>query len=183
MSSDANIIATRYVSALFELATEKKQHDNIKKDFLLLKAALSGSDKLQKFLVNPLVTKSVANKAILAILASVKSSELTQGFFTLLTNKRRLGLSALIIDKYLAKLAESRGELTVKVTSAQALSNDQAKLLSASIAKSTSKKIELDLHEDSTLIGGLQIRIGSKMLDNSISGKLSRLRLALAKAA
>ncbi|HEU5047492.1 MAG TPA: ATP synthase F1 subunit delta [Rickettsiales bacterium] len=183
MSSYSNVIAARYVSALFDMAAEAKLHDNVKKDLLTVKDMLSGSEELQKFLNNPVVTRLQAEKAISALLTAAKASDLTQRFFTLLARSRRLSLTSQIIDKYLARLAESRDELPVKVTTASALDKKQADTLAQAIAKATGKKVELQLSENPDLIGGMQVRIGSKLLDNSISGKLARLRLALKKAA
>lgn len=183
MSLYSNLIAARYVSAFFDMATEDKQHDNVKKDLLIIKEILSKSAELQKFLVNPVITRQQADKAINALLVAVKASELTKQFFSLLARSRRLPVTSVIIDKYLAKLAQSRGELPVQIISASTLDKKQIALLSGVLAKATGKKIELELSENPELIGGVQIRIGSKMLDNSVSGKISRLRQALKSAA
>lgn len=183
MSSDSNLIAVRYVSALFDLATEGKEHDSIKKDMLAIKATLEASDELRKFFANPVVTRAKAEKSISAVLTAIKASDLTQKFFALLARQRRLALTPLIVGKYLAKLAESRGELSVQVISATPLDKKEADMLAEALAKSTKKKVELQLSQNPGLIGGLQIRIGSKMLDNSISGKLARMRIAMTKAA
>ena len=183
MSFNSNLIAVRYVSALFDLAEENKQHDNIKKDCLVIKEIVSKSAELQKFLVNPVITRMQAEKAIGALLDAIKASPLTRQFFSLLAKQRRLALTAVIIDKYLARLAESRNELPVQVISATTLDKKQIELLSSVLSKATGKKIELQLSENAELIGGLQIRIGSKMLDSSVSGKLARLRQSLKKAA
>lgn len=181
--SDANLIAVRYVRALFDTASEQKQHDNLKKDLLTLKTILAKSPELQKFLVNPIITRAQSEEGIEAVLASFKATELTKQFFSLLAKQRRLDLTSLIIDKYLAQLAESRDELVVHVVSASSLGKKQVEFLSDVLAGVTKKKVELKLAENSELIGGVQIRIGSKMIDNSVSTKLARLKLVLSKAA
>lgn len=183
MSSDANLIAVRYVRALFDMATENKQHDNLKKDLTALKAVLAKSEELQKFLVSPIVSRAEAEKAINAVLASIKACDLTKMFFSLLARRRRLELTSIVIEKYLARLAEMRNELVVHVVSATSLGKKQVEFLSDVLAGVTKKKVEMKLAENSELIGGVQIRIGSKMIDNSVSTKLSRLRLAFTKAA
>lgn len=183
MSSDTNLIAERYVTAFFDLATDQRQHDNVKKDLLMLKEVLAKSAELQKLLVNPVITRKQSAEAIRAVLSAVGACDLTKKFFTLLANQRRLAATSVMIEKYLDMLAKSRGELVVQVTSASNLSKEQLATLSSALTKATKKKIELKLTQNPELIGGVQVRIGSQMLDNSISGKLSRLRIALAKAA
>ncbi len=181
--SDASLIAVRYVCALFDIASGNKQHDNVKKDMLALKVILSKSAELRNFLVNPVISRKQAGKAVEAVLAAIKASDLTRRFFSLLAAQRRLALTPVVIEKYLAELAKSRGELEVHVTSAAALGKKQADLLSDALERTTKKKVELKLSENPELLGGVQIRIGSKMLDNSVKNKLARLRQALSRAA
>jgi len=183
MSSDVNLIAARYARALFNMATEKKQHDALKKDLLALKGVLAKSPELRKFLVNPVISRTQSEKAMNAVLAAINASPLTQQFFALLARRRRLEITPAIIEKYLAQLAQMRNELVVHVVSASSLGKKQVEFLSDVLEGVTRKKVDLKLSENSELIGGVQIRIGSQMLDSSVSGKLARLRLALSKAA
>lgn len=183
MSSDDRQIAARYVEALFALAAEGKHHDTVKADMLAFKATLAQSDALQKFLASPVTGQEVSAQLIGTVMDSIKASDLTRKFFTLLTHNRRLAIIPLAIDVYLARLAESRGELTAHVTSAQPLGKDEIKALGDVIAKSTGKKVEIKTQENPALLGGLQIRVGSRLLDNSVAGKLARLKQALTKAA
>ncbi len=183
MSSYANLIAVRYVRALFETAAEKKQHEQVKKDMLALRAVIAKSPELRRFFVNPVISRAQAEKAMDAVLTAIRAGELTRQFFALLAKQRRLAVTPAVIEKYLAQLAQERGELVVHVVSASAFGKKQVEFLSGVLAGTTGKKVELQLSENSELIGGVQIRIGSRMLDNSISSKLSRLRLALSKAA
>jgi F-type H+-transporting ATPase subunit delta len=88
-----------------------------------------------------------------------------------------------VIEKYLNKLAESRGELSVSVTAATALKPEDTKVIADAVAKSTGKKVNLTVRENPALLGGLQVRIGSRMLDTSLATKLSRLKQALSQAA
>jgi F-type H+-transporting ATPase subunit delta len=183
MPSETNLIASRYVRALFDLASEGQQHDSVKKDMLSLRAMFAESAELRKFLVNPLVTRANAEKMITALLTAAKACELTSKFFITLARQRRLPLVPVAIDKYLSQLAESRGELTVQVASAKALGEPQIQVLTNALSKSTGKKVTIDAKEDASLIGGVMVKIGSKMFDNTIAGKLARLKIALSKAA
>ncbi len=183
MSSDENLIAVRYVRALFALATEQKAHDNVKKDMLVLASLLAESKDLQKLFVNPIITREQSQKLIEAVLTKAGACDLTKSFFTVLAHQRRLAIAALIIEQYLAMLAESRGEITADVTSATELDAKEVKLLSESLTKATGKKVHVRTHENAALIGGVQLRIGSQMLDNTIATKLARLRQTLTRAA
>jgi F-type H+-transporting ATPase subunit delta len=183
MSSDARLIAERYVEALFDLAAESNEHDRIKADFEWLASVLAGSEELRTFLTSPIVSREESEKAIVQLLTIGKATELTRKFFALLARNRRLALTPLVIDAYLERLAKSRGELTVQVTSAAPLGEDEVKTITGAIAKSTGKKVTLETREDPALLGGLQVRVGSQMLDNSVAGKLERLKQALSSAA
>ena len=183
MSSDDRLIAARYVQALFDLAAESNQHDTVKKDMEMLKSVLTGSDEFQKLLSNPVMTREDSESAVSKVLDAIKASDLTRKFFALLARNRRLSISALAIDKYLEMLAESRGELAVQITTAQPLSAAELKTLTDSIAKSTGKKVNAQVRENPAILGGLQVRVGSKMLDNSVAGKLDRLKQKLESAA
>ncbi len=183
MIFNSSVIARRYVSAFFALAEEQKKHENVKKDLLALQEVIAKSPELQKFLVNPVITRKQAKSAMSAVLDALKASDLTQQFFARVAGNRRLALTPLLIENYLEKLAASKGELTVQVISAAALEKGQADVLAKALAKATGKKIGMKLSENPELIGGIQVRIGSTMLDDSVSGKLVRLRQALTKAA
>lgn len=183
MSSELNLIATRYADALFALASEKNQHDAVKKDMETLNAAFAQSNELNKFLVNPILSREAAQQAVSAILDAMKASELTRKFFDLLVREFRLEIAPAAVKKYLELLAKSRNELTVNVTSATPLSKEQITAIADAVAKSTGRKVSVETTENPALIGGVQVRVGSQMLDYSVAGKLERLRMALTKAA
>lgn len=183
MSSQLAPVANRYVDALFSLAGEQNQHDTVQKDMLILREVFAQSEMLQRFIVNPLIDRAQAEQAILALMDAVKAGELTRKFFVLLAHERRLEIAPLAIRKYLELLAESRNELGVAVTSAKALTPSQVAALTASLSQATGKKVTLNTQEDPALIGGVHIRVGSKLLDHSVAGRLQRMRVALTQAA
>jgi F-type H+-transporting ATPase subunit delta len=183
MATDNTMIAARYVHALFELASESGQHDEVKKDMEVLKSVLGESQILRTFLVNPLISRAQAEKAMESVLAGINAGELTRKFMALLARERRLAILPAAIDAYLEQLAQSRGEQTAYVTSAQALSDTQKNMLASALAKATGRKTQIRTSLNPALLGGIQVRIGSTMLDNSVSGKLARVRQALTKAA
>jgi F-type H+-transporting ATPase subunit delta len=183
MPSDANVIAERYVRAFFDLASEAKTHDAVKRDLLTIQTMIGESGELRSFLINPLITRKQAGQTINELLVRIKASDLTRKFFATLAAQRRLALTDSVIEKYLGLLATAKGELAVQVISAASLSKEQLRTLSEVLTKATGKKIELKTSENPALIGGVQVQIGSTLFDNSIAGKLARLTSALTKAA
>ena len=183
MSSELNLVAKRYADALFALASEQKQHDGVKQDMLALQSAFAQSDSLGKFIVNPVITRQQSAQVIEAVLESLKASALTRKFFALLALERRLAVAPIAAKLYLEQLAASRNELQVEVTSAKALSAAQVSEITTALSQSTGKTVSVNTSVNEELIGGLQVRMGSTLLDNSVAGKLARLRTALTKAA
>lgn len=183
MSSDDRLIATRYARALFDLAQEQNKQDEAKEDLLTIKSVLAESLVLGKFLENPVVTRVQAQQGIEAVLTALKTRPLVRRFFFLLARERRLSLAKVIIDAYLAFLAESRGELSVRVTSAQNLSESQLGHLIEALVKATGRKIDVHVNQDDALLGGLRVQIGSRMLDTSLASKLEQLKRTMAEAA
>lgn len=183
MSSELNLIAARYVNALFSLATEQNQHDALKKDMVALQATFEQSDDLRKFVVNPVMDRDQSAQVIASLLDAMKTCDLTKKFYALLARERRLEIAQVAAQKYLEMLAESRNELSVDVTSAKALGSEQVAAIADSLSKSTGKKVTVKTSENAALIGGIQVRVGSKLLDHSVAGKLARMRIALTRAA
>jgi len=179
MSKGANLVAMRYVDALFELAEQGNLHDKVKADLLNFAASVKENTGLDKILHNPLISRGDSEKIIGDVLAKIKVCDLTTKFFALLARQRRLDISLVIVEKYLEKLAKRNGELTARVTSASALNKQQIEEISKTLSDSTGKKVALELSEDAALIGGLKIQIGSKVLDNSIASKLARMKDSL----
>jgi F-type H+-transporting ATPase subunit delta len=114
-----------------------------------------------------------------AVLDKANVNALTKKFIGAVIMNRRLFVINDIIMTFLAELAERRGEIKANVTSAVKLTADQAKKLNASLNKALGQKVSLSFDVDETLIGGLIVRVGSRMLDSSIRTKLQRLQIAM----
>jgi len=183
MAHDTTIIANRYVDALFDLAEKGNQQEQIKHDLVTLEWVIAENKAFQKLLVSPIVSKATAEKIITALLDTMQASALTKQFFTVLIHQRRLPVLRAIINSYLAKLAEARGELAVDLVSAHALTPEQKEMFSTAIAQATGKKVGLRVSENPALLGGVQLKIGSRIFDDSIATKLNRLKNELKKAA
>ncbi len=172
-------LAGRYALALLELADERKQLDSVADDLRGLKAAIVESEDLRRLIRSPLFTRIQQSQAMAAILDQAGVGELTRRFVLLVARNRRLFALDRMIAAYLAELARRRGEITARVTSATALDDEQQRALVETLRKEVGAKVQVELNVDPSLIGGLIVRVGSRMIDNSIRSKLQRLQLAM----
>ncbi len=169
----------RYASALFELAGEQKALDQVAGELSALKGVIAESEDLRRFIRSPLYGRDEQSKAMAAILDKASAGELTKRFVMVVAHNRRLFALPRMIDAFLAELAHRRGEVTAQVVAAHDLSDPQKDALLTSLRKAIGSKVQMDLRIDQGLIGGLVIKIGSRMIDTSLRSKLQRLELAM----
>ena len=169
----------RYASALFDLADEQKALDQVAGELSALKGVIAESEDLRRFIRSPLYGRDEQSKAMAAILDKASAGELTQRFVMVVVHNRRLFALPRMIDAFLAELAHRRGEVTAQVVAAYDLSDTQKDALLTSLRKAIGSKVQMDLRIDQGLIGGLVIKIGSRMIDTSLRSKLQRLELAM----
>jgi len=172
-------LAGRYALALIELADEKKELDQVADDLSALKALIAESEGLRKLIRSPLLSRPVKSKAMATILEKAGIGEITRRFVLVVTRNRRLFALPRMIDAYLAELARRRGEVTAEVVSATELNDTQQKALVEALHAAVGGKVRIDLKVDRDLIGGLIVKVGSRMVDNSLRSKLQRLQLAM----
>ena len=173
-------LSGRYAKAIYELAEEKKILTNIVDDFVRLKKLLEDSDSFTSLINSPAISKSDKKNLILKILNKAKAQKLTIKFFGTLANNGRLILINEVIDDFLSEVSRINNEVKAEVTSPFELDQDQQKQVVSAISESTGiKKIILSTSVDESLIGGLIVKIGSKMIDNSLKTKLNRLETAM----
>ena len=170
----------RYAKALYELATEKKLVSKIVKDFHDIKTLLENNDMFLNMMKNPSISKVDKQSSVIAVLTKMKVDKLTIKFCGTLAVNGRLIYLKQIQDVFLSLVSKINGEVQAEVTSAFKLDKDQQKQVETAVSEATGvKKISLSLIVDETLIAGLIVKIGSKMIDSSIKTKLNRLELAM----
>ena len=140
---------------------------------------LAASVDLSRLVRSPILTRGEQGKAISALAARAGFSPLVRDFLAVVAKNRRLFAVPAMIEAYLAKLAERRGEVTAEVVAAQPLSETQLGLLSDQLRRSVGRRVSVEPRVDPALIGGMIIKIGSRMVDGSIKSKLQRLQLAM----
>ncbi|MBL8567312.1 MAG: F0F1 ATP synthase subunit delta [Hyphomicrobiaceae bacterium] len=173
------LIAERYASALYELADELKALDQVAADLKAIRAMMASSADLMRLIRSPVLGRSEQAKAVSALAEKAGFSALTGRFLGTLASNRRLFALASVIDAFLAELARRRGEATADVTSAVALTPAQTQALEEALKSVVGSKVSVDLKVDQSLIGGIVVRVGSRMIDTSLATKLRRLRLAM----
>ncbi len=172
-------LAGRYALALLELADERKQLDPVAEELRGLKATIAESADLRRLIRSPLFTRVQQSQAMAAILDKAGVGDLTRRFVLLVAQNRRLFALDRMIAAYLAELARRRGEITAQVTSATTLNDEQHRALVETLRNQVGAKVQVEVNVDPGLIGGLIVRVGSRMIDNSIRSKLQRLQLAM----
>ena len=172
-------MAGRYATAVFELAQEAKSLDALEKDFISLKAMIAGSADLARLVKAPVFTSEQQSKAMKALLDKAGASALTKQFVLLLASKRRLFALGDVIRAFEGLLAKQRGEVAASVTSARALSDSETAELKAVLKSKLGREPRLETRVDPTLLGGLVVKVGSRMIDSSLRTKLSGIRAAM----
>ncbi len=175
----AHGLAGRYATALFDLARETKAQGAVEKSLSTLKAALGESDDLRKLTTSPLLSRDDAAKGITAVAAALKLDSLTTNFLGVLAKNRRLTALPQIIAAFAGLAAHDRGEVTAEVTAAHDLSPAQTDALKAKLKTGLKRDIVLDLNVDPSILGGLIVKIGSRMIDSSIRTKLGAVAQAM----
>ncbi len=172
-------LAGRYATALFELAVEHKQLDAVAADLTGLDTLLDESADLQRLVRSPVISRGDQIKAVAAILERAGAADLTRRFVGLLAERRRLFVLAAVIEVFDQLLAAHRGEVRASVASAQKLTARQSASIHAALKKALGGEVVVDATVDEALIGGLVVRVGSRMVDASLRTKLQRLELAM----
>ena len=183
MAEDTDIVSGvsgRYASALFALAQDDRQIDAVAQSLEKLDALISGSPDLERLVRSPVFSANDQVKALDAILAKEGISGIAANFVRLVTVKRRLFFLRQMIADYRKLYDASRGVTRAEVTSASALSDSNLVALKDQLkAASGGRDVQLDVKVDPSIIGGLIVKLGSRMVDGSLRTKLNAIRLAM----
>ncbi len=172
-------LADRYGAALFDLADEQKALDAVAGDLQQLRAMLRESGDLRRLIRSPVLSREAQAKAVAAVARQAQLSPLTGNFLGLLAQNRRLFALPEMVESYLNRLAERRGEVTAQVRTAQELTPQQRDAVNEQLRKAIGRKVAVDIEVDPSLLGGLVVKVGSRMVDASLKSQLHRLQLAM----
>jgi F-type H+-transporting ATPase subunit delta len=176
-------MAGRYATALFELARDNKAIDAVKKDLDQFDALANGSADLNRLVRSPVFGADEQLKALSAILAKAGITGLAANFLRVITTNRRLFAVRDMIRAYRALVARHKGEVTAQVTVAEKLNDKNLDALKSALKSVTGgKDIDLEVEVDPAIIGGLIVKVGSRMVDSSLRTKLNSIKFAMKEA-
>jgi F-type H+-transporting ATPase subunit delta len=176
-------MAGRYANALFELALENKAVDAVKSDLEQFDALITGNSDLARLVRSPVFGAEEQLKALAAILDKAGIKGLAANFLRVIATNRRLFAVRDMIRGYRALVARHKGEVTAQVTVAEKLNDKNLDALKSAIKSITGgKDIDLDVKIEPAIIGGLIVKVGSRMVDSSLRTKLNAIRFAMKEA-
>ncbi len=175
-------VSGRYATALFELARDEKVVDAVKADLDGFEAMLAGSADLKRLVRSPVFSAEAQSKALTAVLDKAGITGISANFLKLLTANRRLFAVNDVIRAFRALVANFKGEATAEVTVAEALSDKNLDSLKAALKSVTGKDVALNVKIDRSIIGGLVVKLGSRMVDSSLRTKLNSIKHAMKEA-
>jgi F-type H+-transporting ATPase subunit delta len=172
-------MAGRYASALFELANEQNRLDEVDADLGKFQALLDQSSDLKRLVKSPAFAAQEQQRALGAVMDWASIGATTGNFLKVVARNRRLFAAEDMIDTFRGLLARHRGEVAAEVQSAVALTDQQLAALKAKLKSTFGKDVRLDAKVDPSLLGGLVVKIGSRMFDSSLRTKLGNLKVVL----
>ena len=175
-------VSGRYATALFELARDEQSIDAVRADLDKFEVMLNDSEDLKRLVRSPVFSADAQLKALTAILDKAGISGTTAKFLKVLTANRRLFAVADVIRAYRALVAKFKGEATAEVTVAEQLSDKNLDALKAALKSVTGKDVALNVKIDPSIIGGLVVKLGSRMVDSSLRTKLNSIKNAMKEA-
>jgi F-type H+-transporting ATPase subunit delta len=169
----------RYASALFDLASEEKATEQVGRQLAHFGSAIDQSDDLRRLVRSPVYSSENQIAALDGVAGQLGVSGTALNFLKLVAKNRRLAALPDIIKTYATLLATSKGEIAGEVTSAEPLSAQQLDDLRAALKSSLGRDVALITRVDSSILGGLIVKVGSRMMDNSLKTKLQTLKIAM----
>jgi len=172
-------VAGRYATALFELALEQESVDTVKTDLDRFATLIDENPELARLVRSPVFSADEQSRALTAVLSNAGIGGLAANFLRLVAAKRRLFSIGAIIKAFRLLVAQFKGEVTAEVTVADKLGDKQLAALTSALKNVTGKDVDLDVKVDPSIIGGLIVKLGSRMVDTSLKTKLNAIKHAM----
>jgi F-type H+-transporting ATPase subunit delta len=175
-------VSGRYATALFELARDDRSIDAVRDDLDRFEAMLADSADLKRLVRSAVFSAGAQSKALAAVLEKAAISGTSANFLKVLTANRRLFAVADVIRAFRALVAKFKGEATAEVTVAENLNDKNLDALKTALKSVTGKDVALNVKVDPSIIGGLVVKLGSRMVDSSLRTKLNSIKHAMKEA-
>ncbi len=177
--ASGNLIADRYASALYELATDSKLVDSVLADLISFQTMLNDHKDLHLVIKSPLIASKDKLEILEKLLLNTKANKLTLTFLKVLEQNKRFSNLYPIISQFININAFNRGDVLADITSAEELNDEQRKNIKEQLKDTLGKKLSLKFIVDKKIIGGLVVKVGSKMIDTSLANKINKLKIAM----
>ena len=177
--STGNLIADRYAFALYELASETKCVDEVLSDLQILKKYTNQSKDFKLLIRSPLIASSAKLLVIEKLLLNHVTNTLTLTFLKVISNNKRFANLSSIISRFVKINFEKRGVISAYITSADELSDKQKSGIESQLHLTLKEKLSLNYKVEKKILGGLIVKIGSKMIDSSLDSKINKLKIAI----
>ena len=172
----------RYANALFDLAKEQDSVDDVAADLADVGRLLDESADLRRLVRSPVFDEAEQARAMAAIVERAGYRDLTRRFIGVMARNRRLFALRGTIAAFAVLRARDRGEVTARITTAQALTEQQEADLIAAIKAAVGQDVQIQSTVNGDLLGGLVVRLGSRMIDSSLATKLDKIQIAMREA-
>ena len=177
--ASGDLISDRYASALYDLASEKKVVDSVLKNLQNIKKLIDNNKELSLLIKSPLIFSNDKLEVLLKLTSSLNLNELSITFLKVISNNKRFASLSLIISQFININANRRGDVLADITSADELSEGQRANIKDQLKTILGDKLSLNFKIDKKIIGGLIVKVGSKMIDTSIANKINKLKIAI----
>ena len=177
--ASGDLVSDRYASALYDLAAEKKLVDPVLEDLSNLKNILKDNKELSLVVKSPLITSIDKLNIFESLLKKINANELTSTFLKVIEKNKRFSNLASIISQFMNINSQKRGDVLADITSADELNDDQKNNITNQLKSILGDKLSLSFDVDKNIMGGLIVKVGSKMIDTSLANKINKLKIAM----
>ena len=177
--TSGDLIADRYASALYDLASEKKLVDPVLNDLSLFKNLLIENKDLNLIVKSPLVNSQDKLSILAELIKKISANQITLTFFKVLEKNKRFSNLLSIINQFININSQKRGNVFADITSAEELNDKQKINITNQLKNILGNKLSLSFDVDKNIIGGLIVKVGSKMIDTSLANKINKLKIAM----
>ena len=177
--ASGDLVSDRYASALYDLAVDKKLVDSVLGDLSNLKNILKDNKELSFVVKSPLIASSDKLSIFESLLKKINANELTTTFIKVIEKNKRFSNLASIITQFMNINSQKRGDVLADITSADELNDDQKNNITNQLKSILGDKLSLSFDVDKNIMGGLIVKVGSKMIDTSLANKINKLKIAM----
>ena len=175
-------MAGRYATALFELALESNAVDQVQAELASFDAMVGSSPDLTRLVRSPAFSAEEQARALSAVLDKAGLTGIAANFLKVVASNRRLFAVREMIRGFNALVAKHKGEVTAEVTVAEQLNDARMNDIRDALKQVTGKDVKIDVTVDPSIIGGLKVKLGSRMVDASLRTKLNSIKFAMKEA-